>query len=79
MFTTESKRAKKYNNKNNGEAMREIKITSGKLRSMIKEYVSDQKINKLKGVSESRKPSRNNIADYNQHRIAVDTVKNPNK
>ena len=27
---------------------------------------------KLKGVSESQKPSRNNIADYNQHRIAVE-------
>lgn len=31
------------------------------------------------GTNESRKPSRNNVADYNQHHIAVDTVKNPNK
>lgn len=48
----ESKRANKIN-VNKRETMKEIKITSGKLKSMIKEYVTDQKNNKLKGVVES--------------------------
>lgn len=52
MFTAESKRANKIN-VNKRETMKEIKITSGKLKSMIKEYVTDQKTNKLKGVVES--------------------------
>jgi hypothetical protein len=62
MFTAESKRANK-NNVNKRETMKEIKITSGKLKSMIKEYVVDQKNNKLKGVVESSRISESPMTD----------------
>jgi len=45
-----------------------MKITVGQLKKMIHSQ-----------LAEAKKPPRSNVADYNQHRIAVDTVKNPNK